>query len=324
MQGTSTPFVAPFMNVTPIPIPYQEDTLVGVQSPAHNSFGIEGKLSFQPEESDWIFSAGIRYGRAHTKRHTHHQTARPPVNWTAFGYAYSKYFGDQALADTRLLNNESHAVLDFQAGRDVGLGVFGSNSTSVVSAGVRFAQFSTKSAISIIGRPSIGYQLAPLFGPIKVPVATFYQYTLHANAERSFRGIGPSVSWNASAALAKGEHSSLTFDWGINAALMFGRQKAKTEHSTAAYYLTGHVFNPQAYVHPYPTRFNHSTRSRSVAVPNIGGFAGFSVKYPNVKVSLGYRADFFFGAVDTGIDTRQKKDLGFFGPFANISIGLGG
>jgi len=42
------------------------------------------------------------------------------------------------------------------------------------------------------------------------------------------------------------------------------------------------------------------------------------------KVSLGYRADFFFGAADTGIDARKTSDLSFHGPFAKLSIGLGG
>jgi len=32
-----------------------------------------------------------------------------------------------------------------------------------------------------------------------------------------------------------------------------------------------------------------------------------SVKYPNAKFSFGYRADFFFGAMDTGIDARRQK-----------------
>jgi hypothetical protein len=59
-------------------------------------------------------------------------------------------------------------------------------------------------------------------------------------------------------------------------------------------------------------------------VPNIGGFAGFSLKFPNARVSLGYRADFFFGAMDGGIDTRKTYDRNFYGPFAKISIGLGG
>ncbi len=40
------------------------------------------------------------------------------------------------------------------------------------------------------------------------------------------------------------------------------------------------------------------------------------------KVRMGYRADFFFGAIDGGIDTRKSETLGFYGPFATISIGL--
>ena len=71
--------------------------------------------------------------------------------------------------------------------------------------------------------------------------------------------------------------------------------------------------------HPAP-----SDRSRSVVVPNLGGFAGLSMNYPNAKVSFGYRADFFFGAMDTGIDARHSSNVGFHGPFATISIGLGG
>jgi hypothetical protein len=59
-------------------------------------------------------------------------------------------------------------------------------------------------------------------------------------------------------------------------------------------------------------------------VPNIGGMAGLSLKFPNAKVSLGYRADFFFGAMDGGIDIAHKENVGFYGPFAAISIGLGG
>ncbi|HTO39482.1 MAG TPA: hypothetical protein VL026_00790, partial [Rhizomicrobium sp.] len=67
-----------------------------------------------------------------------------------------------------------------------------------------------------------------------------------------------------------------------------------------------------------------SVRRRSVVVPNLGGFAGLSMRYTNAKVSLGYRGDFFFGAMDTGIDHRKTETASFHGPFATISIGLGG
>ena len=58
-------------------------------------------------------------------------------------------------------------------------------------------------------------------------------------------------------------------------------------------------------------------------VPNIGGFAGISWRLPTAKVSIGYRADFFFNAIDGGIAARKSENRGFYGPFASISIGIG-
>jgi hypothetical protein len=75
-------------------------------------------------------------------------------------------------------------------------------------------------------------------------------------------------------------------------------------------------------VYNHPPRIHD--RSRSVVVPNVGVLAGFSFRYPNAKVSFGYRADMFFGAMDMGIDQRDVKDRTFHGPFASVSIGLGG
>jgi hypothetical protein len=66
------------------------------------------------------------------------------------------------------------------------------------------------------------------------------------------------------------------------------------------------------------------TRVRSVIVPNVGGFAGLSFRVQNFKVSAGYRADLFFNAMDGGIDAHKSENVGFYGPFAMISIGLGG
>ena len=40
--------------------------------------------------------------------------------------------------------NESHDVLDFQAGKDVGLGIFGARGSSLLSVGIRIAQFTSR------------------------------------------------------------------------------------------------------------------------------------------------------------------------------------
>ena len=71
------------------------------------------------------------------------------------------------------------------------------------------------------------------------------------------------------------------------------------------------------------TKTETFARSRNVTVPNLGGYAGLSVNYSNAKISFGYRADEFFGAMDGGQATAKKENRGFYGPYANISIGLG-
>jgi hypothetical protein len=58
-------------------------------------------------------------------------------------------------------------------------------------------------------------------------------------------------------------------------------------------------------------------------VPNVSGFAGLSFRYTNAKLSLGYHADVFFGAMEGGIDTAKSENRGFFGPFAVISTRIG-
>jgi len=169
--------------------------------------------------------------------------------------------------------------------------------------------------------------------PFQVINQAYHTYEGEFEAERSFRGVGPSLSWRSAVPiLGNGQGSDLSFDWGVNAAILFGRQKARTQHSTAAQYHSPGVGllgnrNPgrvPVYHHPTDAPAYYSTRDRNVTVPNVGGFAGMSFRYDNAKVSFGYRADFFFGAMDGGIDARRTYDRNFYGPFANISIGLGG
>lgn len=323
MQGLADPITAPFMTaLSPTPGPYSDNIFLNGQKPSRHAFGLEGSLSFQPEDSDLIFSAGIRYGRSHSKRHIHHQTQVPPYHFTSGSYHITRTKYAAPFADTKSDFHESHTILDFSAGKDVGLGMLGRDGSSTLNVGVRFAQFSDTATMNAQGRPV----LTP--GPLIVGIPKYFtwdQYAISGEAERSFHGIGPSLSWNGSAGLlGNHEDGELMLDWSANAAVLFGRQRATTSHSTQQHHYAGQRANPR-----YPLIYQTGTgivraRSRSVTVPNIGGTIGFSVKYPNAKVSLGYRADFFFGAMDTGIDARHTKDVGFTGPFATISIGLGG
>src|SRR5690242_8116666 len=57
--------------------------------------GIEGKISVDPEDTSWVFSAAIRYGRSNTSKISHNQVATPPIlhriiSIPAFGFYSSQ------------------------------------------------------------------------------------------------------------------------------------------------------------------------------------------------------------------------------------------
>lgn len=311
------------------PGPETIDPLSVGHLPRH-SFDGEGKITFQPEGSSWNFSVSARYGRSQAHQHVHQQSYpvgplvpgtanRLPINQVVFQFM-----------DAGKTSSESHAVVDFQAGKDVGLGMFGAGSSSVVSAGVRFAQFNAKTSTAFGSDPDASRDIKTvviipnLITFINITNASYHTHLASAVASRSFHGLGPSLSWNASApVVGNTKDGELALDWGVNAALLFGRQKSDVHHqSTVRSHEGKYGYSPRVTAYPDTSPDKH--RSHSVTVPNVGGFAGFTYRIENFKVSAGYRADFFFGAMDGGIDTRKTEDQNFYGPFATVSIGLGG
>jgi len=316
IYGIGTPVDPHFPNIFAIENP------LNAQSPPSQAFGGEGKISLQPHGSDWVFSAAVRYGRT-----TGHKRVQPTVDVHPF-MPNDKYVESLALFDdARGDYSESHMVLDFQAGRDVGLGLLGKHTTSTLNFGVRFAQFITKSAVRVDAVPNIlAYQNWSGVPYTKYSLR-FQSYLMRGQSERNFHGIGPSLSLSGSTPLIGNPDSiDLAVDWGVNGAVLFGRQKAEVTHHTSHHdklmFHKAPGYDQNTLV--YNNYSSPPARAKSVVVPNIGAFAGLSVNFPNAKVSLGYRADFFFGAMDSGIDTRREADMSFHGPFAKISIGIGG
>jgi iron complex outermembrane recepter protein len=298
----------------------QATTPLQAQKPPKFSFGEEGKISFQPEGSDWVFSAAARIGRSSNFRHVDHQTNHILQETNTAGFV--GIYTTANFADTHAEHRESHAILDFSAGKDVGLGLFGNGSSSVLSAGVRFAQFTSKATFDIRARPDLHIKYVPsAAATTKIPLKYFHTYHATGYAERSFRGVGPSLSWNGSALFVGApQDGEMTFDWGVNASVLFGKQKAHVQHLETAHYKSK---LSKYYAPVYPPRPGGRDTVRSVTVPNVGGFVGVSWHVQDFKVSLGYHVDFFVGAIDGGIDTRKSETLAFKGPYASISVGLG-
>ena len=189
---------------------------LNVQQPSAYAIGAEGKISIQPTDSDWVFSASVQYGRSNAFKHRHQQTANKtvPVHFTlpSFGGAAvgPKYYYPTLhakFADATAKQSETHGVIDFQAGKDVGLGMFGNRGSSVLSAGVRIAQFISKSNVSLHAEPDVRYPTAAInskyeFNAFRYAHIHFHDFAATADAQRSFRGVGPSLAWNASAPFA--------------------------------------------------------------------------------------------------------------------------
>jgi hypothetical protein len=294
-QSYAPPFVSLFPSTLPSPLTAQR--LPG------GAFGWNGKLSFEPDGSDWAFSMAIRYGRSSGSGQVQKTLALPTPYARGAEYINSKSY-----------EQEIHAILDFAAGQDVGLGMFGASGTSVISGGVRVAQFSSGQIASNLGDPNNHY-------PSGFPEL----FNGAVQAKRGFRGIGPAISWDASApVLGNTQNGELTLDWGANAAMLFGRRTTDVHHQTSECYAHPSRGQDGTCAAVYAAHTGNIARSRQTTVPNLGGFAGISMRYNNAKVSFGYRADEFFGAMDGGFASQKTYNLGFFGPYANISIGLGG
>jgi iron complex outermembrane receptor protein len=279
-------------------------------------FDADVKISFMPAESSWIFSAGIRYGRAKSRpKPGHDQSYKVTGYITSFGskpgspkYMLTNYDFSAAARQSR----STHLIADFQAGKDVGLGLFGGS--SVLSVGVRVAK---------LNENADGHFTGFLSAPGKYSAGEVAHKADFA-ARHSFSGVGPSISWDASTPIAGNLSEGFSFDWGANAALLFGRQKTSaslrtkdTQYFPSSYHGAAGIKNILSQSTENPRR------SHNVMAPNVGGSVGLSWHLPDAKLSIGYRADFFFNAIDGGVAARKSEDRGFYGPFASLSVGVG-
>ena len=306
--------IDPIQTWTPpnVPPPLVQPTFQPFGKMPRVGYDWDGKVSVQPDDSGWTFSAAIQFGKAkHGPKSTHDQD-----NPTGLNSFYLPAPPTYAFTDSQSVSKTSHLILDFQAGKDLGLGLFGGHGSSNINFGIRMAQF-TESAR--------GTMTAQVSAHGKYNGGVGREGDMHA--ARSFSGIGPSIDWNASLPLIGSLANGIAFDWGANGAFLFGRQKADVRlHTKVSRYATFLTTIP---LPPSPYNIAHMTsrpsRRKQVIVPNIGGFAGLSYRMGGRgKIALGYRADMFFGAIDGGIAARKSENVGFYGPFASVSIGIGG
>ncbi len=341
LQADTKPYAPIFESVMPADLP----TPSSLQKSPSAGFDWEASLTFQPQDSDWRLKGDIRYGRSSRNGFTH--KSGPFVTRAGFTHASSKYsvyyncktgttlYGkpvsqepgcvawDRTFIDQHSGSSEQHMIADFNVGHEVGIGLFGRAGTGTVSAGVRIAQFDSRSGMIAGADTKVNFPVTTIYPAPYVLYHNVYQTTEHER--RSFHGMGPELNWDASQPVwGSEEDGQIAIDWGVNAGILFGEQNMSRTESTLYCHANGTGAGTAQNCRNATTTTDPASRSSRVTVPNLGGYIGASMQYRNAKLSFGYRADEYFNAMDGGQDVAKRYNRGFSGPYMNVSIGLGG
>ncbi|HEX5776473.1 MAG TPA: TonB-dependent receptor [Caulobacteraceae bacterium] len=280
--------------------------------------GGEVELAWQPEGSVWRVSAGVRFGNAKgfDKRNaavvgdTGCQFAAP-----CDGTAFFEEFDNWTRAT--VTDHEDQMVVDFEVGRDVGLGSLESR----LSAGLRYAEITSSTLVDLTGIPDWTTPDANLFfGRVE---HTYYD--LEMTARRKFEGAGPTITWEGSKALFETDQAGrVNADWALTGGVLFGKQKASVDtEGTATFYDLKYFGNEDVFT-SLPAVDIAESRSKSATVPMVEAALGLSYEIERFKVGAGYRWERYFDALDVGADEHQDADRTIDGPYLKFSVGFGG
>ncbi len=234
-----------------------------------DGFQVFGGMGFNLSDTGWSFAFRGKGGA------------------TEGGEASSfSYFQDIYTGQTKA--RASHVALDFEIGRDVGLGALGLSEADLkLKFGVRYAQ------LSAIEKTKTHYEVGA-------------GYSGSYNNHHISRLIGPRIGFESSVPLGD---SSFSFDLNAAGAILFGKRKTKQSSNPIA------IFGDQD---------RSFTRKKSATVANVDAFAGISVLMPghNSKISIGYSVDAYFNALDVGYDSAKVTDRIIHGPAFRFTLQL--
>ena len=317
MQGLSAPFTAPFMSITPTPDVYNGISFIGSQQQrrAFRSARTARSASSQRIRTGYSPPVSAMAAR-HANRHKHEQTAVPPVH-------YSHHLS--------LVQRLQISLSAQQTGRHADACSKETASRSRFSSRKRCRPWPVREqwyfhdqrrcALCVIyGEFEQCYNSAP--ARVNVHYVTFYmsdivtlprqrshQYTMAARASAEFqRHRTIAVLGRLRAACRQRARRRTHIGLGHRCRAALRPAEGENRNITRAihqrrfrlmYYHYALSRPGTASQHPLAQR--HRAQSRRF-------HAGLSVKYTDVKVSIGYRYDTFLNAMDTGIDAAKKSN----------------
>jgi hypothetical protein len=229
---------------------------------------------------------------------------------------FTKY--PKNFSDTAVSSHESHTVVDFAVGKDVGLGLGLAHSS--LEAGLRYADFSSKTDVWMSGVTD--WQIPDYW--VAAKYSQHDRFGADLAADRDFEGAGPVLSWKAAHALLGSDDAGhVNLDWALTGGLLFGRQRAEIKGSQSAEYFNEKYGGYPSAPNPATTPINIA-RSKSATVPVIDLSLGLSYEIQRVELSTGYRWERYQNVLDAGFTEHKAYDRTIDGPYFKVSLGFGG
>jgi hypothetical protein len=285
------------------------------------------KLTYAPMK-DWRVSAAYRFGK------TNGQSRGEGLEHVAGGTTHFNVFGDSIIYYAHPGNHlrvgvhdsEEHALADFTVGREVGFGAFGEGGRSHLGLGIGYAKLTSISHVTMDGLPD-GYVTPSV--PLNTSLSGHrHHFTTKLDSERGFEGMGPTLTWEASARLfGDDERGHADLDWSVGGGVLFGKQTTDSSEDRWGRYYNGSLNGGTFVAMPSTSVYDDvvlRSRTEDVTVPNVSLSLGLSYAIDRVKVSTGYSYDRFFDAIDGGYTESQTFDRTIHGPYLKLSLGFGG
>jgi outer membrane receptor protein involved in Fe transport len=297
--------------------------------------GRDIRVTYKPSAAGWSVMAGFRYGKANNSAPlVHKQEAAGPAQCAflpdgplgslcdpAGPFAYEFFQTGTNWSDASAREREEHRIVDFAVGRDFDIGSLGHN-RSTVSAGLRYAQFDSTTRADMNGIPDWN------LGGAWVKYSSRHEYGASIDANRKFRGAGPTLSWDAAQRLLGNETvGHVDVDWSVTGGVLFGKQKTTATGTRGSSYYSGNYGRAQnQYPLPplTPTPVGVAPRDKSATVPLVDLSLGLSYEIQRVKVGAGYHWERYFNVLDAGYGEHKNYDRTFDGPYFKIAVGFGG
>lgn len=210
---------------------------------------------------------------------------------TAFTTLYNILGGNYGSNYTlgRATHREEHAIVDFEARRDVGLGS-GSGAQTTVKAGARFAYFNSAT--------NTDFNYYSFFGS---------NFTLSDNRTSKFIGAGPRIGFDTLVPVS----TNVTFDLSGAGSMLFGVKNTSVRTIGDLFFISG-----------------ASSTSKFHVVPMLEASAAltYSPASSPAKFSVGVRAEAWFGVFNqsTAITSSSNANRYQVTPFVRMTTPIGG